>query len=547
MKAIIYTILTLLMSLAGHAIGQTPILTTPTTTIPSGTALPACDPVLPEILTNTPPTLVDAPAETNQPPSNPPPPVDTRLIYWFHGLGGTEESWKTAAVAIEGEYETSWLTPEYTSLGLNEAQSDIRNQFFDVEVPVKEQSLGITDPSSSFIIAHSQGGVVARAVDRHFLDTPSDTRRYGGLVTFGTSHYGAQILNNVDQALDFADASCSILTAGPLAQVQEESGFLFFLLDRAGTGEEEINNISESFCRLLSQDVLPAFLEDYQTPITESYKVGAEEITTLNEVDIPIPAVAFYGVEEEPAGLRQIHSLLNPPELESAFSANEDDSFIQVVDDNALRYESAYRKWDLVYEAKSNDACEWWMWLTRPDLCLINYTTDDILNLDGWWPGSTSENEAREIRDAYQEGWRWWLNLNDNYKSLFGARETVVANEEDFCRCTYKDDFSNSFDHEDILMINPQLGCSVFDPGGPDSPYSSCEVMTRTSYQTREYPFDGVVLKSSAESFPGADSGPDNELTGSNHQQMRNDENLETELRELFAGEHGRYFRTNKK
>lgn len=59
--------------------------------------------------------------------------------------------------------------------------------------------------------------------------------------------------------------------------------------------------------------------------------------------------------------------------------------------------------------------------------------------------------------------------------------------------------------------------------------------------QTVSYDSDGVVEEGSARDFPGATQV---QLLGSNHQQMRNDENTRIALLDLFQGDHGSYFVT---
>jgi len=60
-----------------------------------------------------------------------------------------------------------------------------------------------------------------------------------------------------------------------------------------------------------------------------------------------------------------------------------------------------------------------------------------------------------------------------------------------------------------------------------------------------DHPSDGVVLMKSAIDYPNSKMG--REMTGSNHQQMRNDENTRLRLNELWKGEYGIFFDTPEK
>lgn len=155
--------------------------------------------------------------------------------------------------------------------------------------------------------------------------------------------------------------------------------------------------------------------------------------------------------------------------------------------------------------------------------------------------GGLTKYEARDIKNAYLSGWLWWLRLNDNYKSLIGARENVTE-QQLYCECEYQDPYSDYYDHTEYTAIDSEDEC---DDNPPEN--WTCRVVTQATTTFVDHPSDGVVLQSSAVAYPGADVGPDNELTGSNHMQMRNDENLETKLGELFLGAHGRFFITDER
>ena len=168
--------------------------------------------------------------------------------------------------------------------------------------------------------------------------------------------------------------------------------------------------------------------------------------------------------------------------------------------------------------------------------CIVEWLYSDIVNLDEFF--GTGDREAGEISRLYQIGANWWRDADDSFKTIIGAREFNTTGTLYECTCIVTDPYTG-WEWEDIYSVSNESDCN----GGVDEDcFITGEIIQGFPV---EYESDGIVTAPSAMGFPGADVGPDNALIGSNHQQMRNDSNLEQELDELFRGDHGDYFITN--
>ncbi len=461
-----------------------------------------------------------------------------RVIYWLHGLGGDNAAWSRAANAttynrtqpIAGfPARKAWseqLGYENQIYNLDNAAGYIQGKILNTD-PIST-TFGITNKSNNFIIAHSQGGLVARAVDRLYTLNPWLERRINGVVTFGTPHQGAQILNNTSMFSSFVDGSCTELTAGPIEEEVENN----FLLDLITSGSQ-VRTILDPICNLLG-GAAPLAFNDFTQPITEDYKVGAAPLASLNSFSSTANKVAFYGIEDDQNTVwRVMHNVLSKkPNEYDAFSADDDNDLVNKVNMNLLKYQSKVAYWQESYSALTWLYCDWWDWIIHPVGCTIN---DAMVN--------NSRHEALGTRDQWQRGVNWWNTANDRYKTIIGAY-TYTPTATTFYECNCSD-----YDYDGIAINS--WTTNVTDPNEciGNNWLQGCG-LTGNSYQETilvpnpPLPSDGVVLVESASNFQGA---PSREMIGSNHQQMRNDSNTKDRLKELFIGQYGAYFITSER
>ena len=464
-------------------------------------------------------------------------PTADRLVFWVHGLGGNASSWQKAAYASMLTVPGSGLNPR----NLYSYQPDY-NQF-DNDVPdaalyLHQNALAggdafcatynITDKNKNFIIAHSQGGIVSRYLDKLYNDNPTTLgRRFGGIVTFGTPHQGAQALNNKEMLKQLINDGCNDLIIGP----STEEVLFTFPLSLIVSGRD-VQNVLKPVCNFINNNIVPILTTSFEGPIQKDYRVGAAALSEINGAPTPTHKVAFYGIEEEPVMWRMLYSLeQKPPNLFPAFQADDDSPLINEVNNNLLKYNAKFLQAQANIDALGSylTYCSVWQWAINPAYCAYNNSQ------------VTKRRKLEDVRRAWSKGVGWWLNANARYEAAIGAANIEAVGQTGYeCSCTNYDDSGNEINSWSGDVINPQDCYSQ----SPSSGYTNCylgNATTVTNYQVVVKPSDGLVLEESASDFQGA---PKKEMVKSNHQQMRNDSNTRDRLDELYSGRYGIYFKT---
>jgi len=451
--------------------------------------------------------------------------IPDREVYFIHGLGGqgdeagtVEISWSQASLYSATTYKINSSRPDYADVSLSFAAAELRS---DLEAIDEADDHAI-------IIGHSQGGIVSRRIDYSYFtgEWGPEPRSFGGLVTFGTSHQGARVLNNKEDLMDWSGSTCNALTAGPVAEFVESNFFLDLLLNPT-----TMENFNDFFCGTLENNIAPVLFKDYFSGITESYEVGSEQIAELNAFVPEIPYVCFYGVETEPLMWNTLVHLLDGHEPnnvitygEEPFGAGDDNTLAEYADVMTNIYYSKYIEYDNLAQVFSDiiygfDLTTFGCYLTI--FCALDITDD--------------YEESVLIRDAYKEGYDWFIDANTNWKGFIGAYELTEVGQTCYC------------------LDDGPLG-DLFDEEYPASPDGSCvtedlntDCGTIANYEWISKESDGVVLTESASECLGQVEelpGYDRKMIGSNHFSMRNDDQTQQMLDDLFEGNHGLFFAT---
>jgi pimeloyl-ACP methyl ester carboxylesterase len=458
----------------------------------------------------------------------PAPPLETRRIYFIHGLGGSATAWEKAAEACEN---TDWnsssfkarkcetIRADYTNSvqSLYSAASDVRNEIANQADLDRGRNLL---PEQSILIAHSQGGMIVRELMH--LDMVTQTTHsslhagmnYGGVVTIASPLQGAKILNNRNMLLNMIGDGCNRLAKGPLADASTTitNSLPNIIVNLWGNNinnflRKLFGNLTETVCGSAPNILKTLFFTDYYKGITDSYTVGAPMINTLNndannDDYKPFPKVAFYAVEpQENIMWRTLNWIVNDPNTKDPFKADDDwqlfDNTVKpMIDLYQAKKETYYSYYTLsewafsMIDDAKNKQCKVWKLILCPP-CMI---TCAVLDAE-----RTKTIRERNLRyDAYtkwSDGLDWFNNANASWQTVIGART------------------NNS-----INIYN-----------------------------------DGVVLAESAANLPSATNEPveiyPNKNTnatnrGSTHMQVRNDSGLKEHLNKLFNGNYGHFFWT---
>lgn len=445
-------------------------------------------------------------------PRQKPPHSNDRLVFWIHGLGGNNDSWAKVAQATQYQApgqsilgyphrKVTSIPLGYSQFSLSGAASTLHNTLVSSGDPACVAN-GITDKTINFIIAHSQGGIASRSTDKMYDDLGMQgDRRFGGLVTFGTPHGGAMIINNKDEFVPFSNEACSALIAGPAEEALQDKPILDFFISN-----ETFQSIKDKLCQILATEITPIAFKDQFQEITEDYKVGAAALGELNSHNSTIPRVSLYGIETEPVFYRTVYNLkVKTPNQFPHFEADNDQELVDRFNNllNKYKNEREINQARMEYLESMGIPCSPLRWLC----CFVECT--DL---------GSAYKKAKKRRDAWWDGELWLSSSNIKFKAIIGASSTTWVPTYQ-CNC-------DGYSFPTSQPSCPQ-GCSLANNGG--------------YFSVLEKPSDGIILAESAMDYPGAQLDV---LPSSNHQQMRNDSNTKAKLLKVFGGSYGDYFGT---
>ncbi|MFT6360060.1 MAG: hypothetical protein ACJAYJ_004297, partial [Saprospiraceae bacterium] len=370
-----------------------------------------------------------------------------------------------------------------STTGIDAAAVDLRAEIADEgSTYIEDNNI---DRSKNILISQSMGGLVARQLDRKYVEVyGEDERRFGGLISFCGPNQGAQVINNADldgpaMVNEFGERGIVALAKGPVTEVlvniENEiestlSGLIppiakvlsFAVGPVFGAGVlvidnqlDDINlNFSDYAVDFLTAIVgggldlaIPVLFSDFLTNNATDHAVGAPFLNELNEFDTNIPMVAVYSEEIDPVFWRVVSSFTeDTPHNFDAFQAT-DETWVDKADTLAARY-----------ELKEND-----------------------MNLD------------YAVRFAWGNGADWLNGANDQWKTIIGARTPITSGSGGICYC-----YESSGPLPDLSYSAATPADCGLDLAIECNWYSNVIIV---DYE--EKPSDGVVLVESAQDLPG--------------------------------------------
>lgn len=448
-------------------------------------------------------------------------PLPYRPVFWVHGLGGDPQiSWQVAGAETENKYMIESLYPGYTQTGLNGAGKNLR-------VYINHHTEGKNFVKAPFAIGHSQGGLAMRAAAFEAIKTFGEDFPVKGIVTFGTPHNGAPIIDNIPEIIQLLEEGCLELIDGPLTELLETN----FLLDLITNSKDVRNKLGPLACGLVATGISSEFASFQSRSGKDfSYQNPSEYFQNLKKETFPdIQKVAFGGKETEPVLLRQMAWMSKSPESVDPWQANPDDEYVNSFNDLILKYKAKA-------DANSSSANSWrnkrWLCLTHP-ICHL-FVNSKIRGFE-------------QTSSSYKRGYSWLNSLNEKWKVLIGASEYRDQQNFEVCKCAY-------FIHGDyrswsvVSNCEDELSCRNKSQHSNDGSWSyecDCtqEIASAGFYQIDDS--DGVIPFRTSIAFPGVHHF--SQMLGSNHQQMRNDKNADEKINELMAGRYGDLFITKKR
>jgi hypothetical protein len=518
------------------------------------------------------------------------PPGDIN-IFWIHGLNGNTNSLKVPALTTQFGADNSFPARKVNSISGVASSNNQSVQMYTEEYGItyasgdlNNYSKSVLDPNKrtnrDFIIAHSQGGIVAREWLRNMDQHPESYENFAhGLVTFGTPHWGAQVLNNARVELgnkvpSFMREACNSIAPALIETVIKDNFFTRLILT-----SNMKTKIADLSCGFITNSIIPLALDNYYKRTTRDFYVGSPFLTGydagannhvqgLSEYALKVPVVQFYGEEKQPILWKFLSSTMGMghDEMDSKtviYGYGKDDQ-LELKVKELMETLSANR------DRENDNIKRLEKKLARKILSQFAITTKKV-------------NDAKDASAAYNAAYGWLANANDYYLTdLIGGR-------------TAKNTITSCFIRDDLSCVDPTkngLG-SALPPVkisntytvGPDLSGTQCDVQP-ISITYKNYSFkgldgstwrgscigsqtaiptwqvnatyianDGVVLAESASKKILVDKSADPKITHyvgklpeTNHDQMKNCEETKKALLDLYGGEkYGKFFKVAKR
>lgn len=439
-----------------------------------------------------------------------------RIIYWVHGLAGNLHSW--GPVATVTEFQTTPITgyparnihsaamyyDDATASTLNGAAKRVDDYMHALNISPDWINVPTTE---HFIIAHSQGGLVARTIDGlRYQASPPYPREFGGLVTFGTTHQGAAIIDNAQpngMLEQWLKEGCRAIG---YAEIQDKVSDHWLTSIALPPGV--VAGIVDEGCGVFEQTILANLINGIRLPLTQDYMTDANHLEDLQNVNHSIPIVLFYGEEKQPVLWRTVASFIfNPSYLtNNPFGADSDDWVIPTVNNYISKYNQRRKTHDRIANQYNNAA-----WIT-------GFT----LNPVGVVVFGSLARKHRAISYRYTDARDWLSSGNRNWERIIGAMTTHFESDGYDCICFGVNGLTTTW-------VENEYDCT----GAPGTGW--CKTYPRRVKVHTHKPNDGVVLAESAAVLPDAIFVED--MPETNHMQMRNCTQTKYALKKLLDGE----------
>lgn len=502
-------------------------------------------------------------------------------IFWLHGLNGNTGSWDVAAHATQFGYPDIFPARKARSIRGPASSSSHAVQFYS-------ENLGITGAARDlenaaplylnnsnktkwdYIIAHSQGGIVGREWLRQMDQSPASFQRFAnGLVTFGTSHAGAEILNNTrpnmrNKLPSFFKEACTAL-GGALVVPKINSNLYTRLL----ISNDMRQMLMNSACGLSSNLIIPFALDNYFKATTNDFYVGAPFLVGtatkqgLSQYELDVPVVQYYGIEQQPVMWRFMSSSLKIghdylDNDQKIFGYDKDEQLQEKVEDMIADFDARAMLQDR--EAEHYRKLE--IGLYSGTILLPVMLPFAILT-------TTRKNAAIENKHAFLKAKNWLSDANEVYQiELLGEKTTKTELE---CHLIEELECYDPVNNPKGMMPPVKLriekkykGVGAFCtdksiaskytnfefPGNDGTLWKgNCEGV-QTFYATFKTVFvapenDGVVLANSAAHRLKVKQGVSHAIKlmpNTNHDQMKNSTETKLALTELYDGKMGHFF-----
>jgi hypothetical protein len=462
-------------------------------------------------------------------------------ITFIHGLGGGIASWDKQKTWTDQNYQSAVIIGEYTGASwensFHSVAQKLNNDIGSGLANGVDQSYPNRCPDNDFAIAHSQGGIAARYMDRQWDINTNGTfgnRKFNGLVTFATPHAGADIALTRTQHGAFIGKIVDAIFLEGLYDLRGFSNKLDKLLDTKNVFIEE--------------KLAPIMIAGVHTNSLDEMRYDNQTMININNHQSRLNKVAFYGIEDAPECWRVISNLTDTASEEyPIWTATKDNFFV----DKAQEAEDNH-----IGEINANNR------KIKRNKNIIKASTAVTLLPGGWGirlltgaatAGLVLQNKRLDSENSERNKAVNFLdNANTEWRYLIGSyhRDSFTTKTETRHKVTWEEKYGFGGKWYSQERTNFPEWWDAQAHYNNVNVYKKRNMQLSTYTITHKlqtfYPSDGVVLKKSQLAFPGVDLKNTREMNGDSHFQERNSPNARDLFIDLYKGKFGKFFRTEE-
>ncbi len=449
-----------------------------------------------------------------------------RNISFIHGLGGSIASWSKQSKFTRDNYETSSFGVDYTSstyeVNFDEVTLKINTDLYARLSSGVDQSFPNRCNQADFAIAHSQGGLAGRHLDRYWdlQNSTYGTRKIFGLVTFATPHSGANISLTKESHKEFVQQAVSTVILAPINEaaydLTEKFGFLF---------GKSASDILDNLDTLIKNQLAPLMLSSVHRPTLDEMIPDGPQMNAINNHQSRLRKVAFYGTEDAPECWKVMTNITDTAaENYPLWGAQADHYFqdkMELVRDEHIAKISTNKGKLKSLEMQAN----------APVWGFIRSIFGISKQIDVLQKNTNHREKAVTYLNNANTEWRYLIGSYhiDSFDVVTETKHKVTWREKYGHLSKWynqeRGDFNNWWEAQ--AHYN---NVKVFEKDN-----MQLSTYTVTHKTLKFFPSDGVVLVKSQKAFPGVGDRTDH-LPGDNHFQIRNSEETERVLEKLYLG-----------
>lgn len=446
---------------------------------------------------------------------------NARNVTFVHGLGGDGGSWEKPATWTYHNFRVGVDKANYSGKGLETSFYSV-SKFLNAQIGAN-LAFGINQGSPNrcnkddYVIAHSQGGLASRHLDRYW-DTDAlsfGNRKFYGLVTFGCPHGGADIALSLNQHNQFIRKVVSSVVLHSLNEtIYDLTGKIGFLFG------SKLTDLTTGLDTLIEKKIVPALVSSLHTGTLNEMTPNSVEMNRINTHESRLRKVCFFGVEEAPECWRVLDDIVTKgASTYPVFQANSDATFVKKIESVRFNHIGSIASNEAKIKALGK---KFFYWSSVKLMRDLNQQLSLMIE-------NRHRKKALDFLNNANTEWRYLIGSYhpDSFEYVTLTSFEVHAQFQIGQRVVHS--IRRGFQ----TMQEAKNWQSKMEGHGFRTVLRS---ISTTKKHRQFFPSDGVVLAKSQVAFPGVAPSNIDMMRNNNHFQERNSSETERVLLSLYSG-----------